>query len=274
MTYGLLGYPLTHSFSRPYFTEKFEQLGLSASHRYLNFQLEEAAGFQDLKKQYPDLHGVNVTIPHKKAVMQYLDELDPAAERIGAVNCIRFDAAGRSKGFNTDYLGFREDFLDHLRRHNWVDQAFGMVQTEDLLETFLESSSALILGTGGASLAVREALEELGLETLFVSRTAGEGRITYEDLNRRPELLTESLIVVNTTPLGMAPKVDGYPDLPYNAFTPAHFVYDLVYNPSETAFLRQAREAGAGTGNGLGMLERQAEAGWAIWNGSGPAVLR
>lgn len=266
MTYGLLGYPLTHSFSRPYFTEKFEQLGLSASHRYLNFELADAAGFQDLKSQHPDLHGVNVTIPHKKSVMQYLDELDPAAERIGAVNCIRFDAAGRTKGFNTDYLGFREDFLDHLRRHNWVDQAFGMVQTEDLLETFLESSSALILGTGGASLAVREALEELGLETTFVSRTPGEGRITYAEL--RPKILADHLIVVNTTPLGMAPKVEGYPDLPYAAFTQAHFAYDLVYNPAETTFLRMAREAGAGTGNGLGMLERQAEAGWAIWSGS------
>lgn len=265
MTYGLIGYPLSHSFSKGYFTEKFKKLDLASTHQYLNFAMEDIAGYCDLKTQYPDLHGVNVTIPHKRGVMQYLDQLDPAAARIGAVNCIRFDEGGKTTGFNTDYIGFREDFLDHLRAKEWTLKAFGLPHTEDLMETFLEASTALILGTGGASLAVREALNELGLETTFVSRSPGEGRITYEELTA--ETLADNLIIVNTTPLGMAPKVDGYAPLPYEAFTVAHFAYDLVYNPSETEFLRQAREAGATTGNGLGMLERQAEAGWAIWNG-------
>ena len=263
MTYGLIGYPLSHSFSRGYFTDKFAAAGLSDTHRYLNFAMEDIAGFRELRTRHPDLRGVNVTIPHKRGVMQYLDALDPAAKRIGAVNCIRFDEHGRSTGFNTDYLGFKNDLLEQLRAKNWTQTAFGLPHSEDLLETFLESSSALILGTGGASLAVREALRELGLETTFVSRSAGPEKITYAEVT--PEVLAENLLVINTTPLGMAPNVDASADLPYDAFTEAHFAYDLVYNPAETQFLRRAREAGATTGNGLGMLERQAEAGWKIW---------
>lgn len=264
MTFGLIGFPLSHSFSRGYFTEKFAQLGIADTHQYLNFAMEDIAGFCDLRDKHPDLRGINITIPHKKSVIPLLDKLDPAAARIGAVNCIRFDAAGKTTGFNTDYLGFREDFLQGLREHNWTQQAFGLPTNDDLLEIFLAETKALILGTGGASLAVREALHSLGIETLYVSRSPGEGRITYAEVNA--EVMADHLLVVNTTPLGMKPKVDTFPDLPYAELSQAHFCYDIVYNPPETTFLRNARLQQAGTRNGQGMLERQAEAGWEIWS--------
>ncbi len=263
MTFGLIGYPLSHSFSKGYFTRKFSDLGLAGSHQYLNFPMEDIKGFCDLRELYPDLRGVNVTLPHKKAVMPLLDTIDPAAARIGAVNCIRFDDAGNTTGFNTDYLGFRDDFLSHLRRKDWTAQAFGLPTNDDLLETFLETSNALILGTGGASLAVREALRNLGIEATFVSRTPAEGQYAYTDLSR--EVIADNLFIINTTPLGMSPNIDTAPSIPYELLSKAHFCYDLVYNPAETAFLKKAKNNGAVTGNGLGMLERQAEAGWAIW---------
>ncbi|MEM9528952.1 MAG: shikimate dehydrogenase [Bacteroidota bacterium] len=263
MTFGLIGYPLSHSFSRGYFTEKFAKLGLGDSHQYLNFEMASVAEFCSLREQYPDLKGCNVTIPHKEAIIPLVDEIDPVAARIGAVNCIRFDESGRSTGFNTDYLGFKNDLVHHLVEQRWVERAFGLPHTDDLLDTFLEASSALVLGTGGASLAVHEALRELGLTTLAVSRSPGEDKISYAELN--PTIMEEHHLVINTTPLGMSPKVDTYPVLPYAAMGPAHFCYDLVYNPAETPFLKKAREAGAGTANGLGMLHHQAEAGWAIW---------
>jgi len=229
MTFGLIGYPLTHSFSRGYFTEKFAELGLDKTHRYLNFQMEDISGYLDLRPRHPDLLGINVTLPHKQAVIPYLDKLDPAAARIGAVNCIRVAADGTTTGFNTDYIAFRDDFLHHLETKEWTLNAFGLPPTEGLTETFLEESSALILGTGGASLAVREALRSLGLETTHVSRTSGDDRITYAELT--PRVMEDHLIIVNTTPLGMYPKVDAAPDIPYGLLSPAHFAYDLVYNP-------------------------------------------
>ncbi len=263
MTYGLIGFPLSHSFSQRYFTEKFAEMGLADSHRYHNFAIEDFLGFDELREQYPDLKGINVTIPHKQNVIPYLDRLDPAAENIGAVNCIRVEKDGSLTGFNTDYLGFQTDLLTFLREYKWTEQAFGLPHNEDLLESFLEATNALVLGTGGASLAVHEALRELGVTTMGVSRTAGEGRITYADLT--PALLQDYHLIVNTTPLGMAPKVDACADLPYEALGPAHFCYDLVYNPNPTLFLRQAAAAGAGTGAGIRMLHLQAEAGWKIW---------
>lgn len=264
MTYGLIGFPLTHSFSRGYFTEKFAELGISDTHRYLNFEMEDIAGFCDLRKLHPDLHGCNVTIPHKESIIRYLDEVAPAAARIGAVNCIRFDENGRSTGFNTDYLAFQEDFLQQLRDYDWINKAFGLPTDDDLLETFLEETNALVLGTGGASLAVHEALRELGVTTMAVSRSPGPDRLTYAELT--PEIIQDYHLIINTTPLGMYPKVDSCPDLPYSSMGMAHFCYDLVYNPEETLFLKQARANGAGGGNGMGMLHRQAEAGWEIWN--------
>lgn len=263
MTFGLIGFPLSHSFSKGYFTEKFAELGISHTHQYLNFEMESADGFCSLREKYPDLKGCNVTIPHKEAIIPLVDVIDPVAARIGAVNCIRFDESGRSTGFNTDYLGFKNDLVQQLIDQRWVERAFGLPHTDELLETFLADSSALVLGTGGASLAVHEALHELGLTSLAVSRSAGEGRISYAELT--PAIINDHHLIINTTPLGMSPKVDTYPDLPYAAMGAAHFCYDLVYNPDETLFLHKARQAGAAGGNGLGMLHHQAEAGWEIW---------
>jgi shikimate dehydrogenase len=263
MTYGLIGYPITHSFSKPYFTDKFAEIGLAETHRYHNFPIEEFKGFDSLKETYPDLKGLNVTIPHKQNVLPFLDRIDPAAARIGAVNCIRIEADGTTTGYNTDYMGFQTDLLDHLREANWTQQAFGLPTNEDLLEIFLEETSALVLGTGGAALAVHEALRELGVTTLAVSRTAGKDRVTYADLT--PSLIADHHLIINTTPLGMAPKDHTFPDIPYGDLSPAHFCYDLVYNPAETLFLNKAAAAGASTGNGIRMLHRQAEAGWQIW---------
>lgn len=249
-TFGLIGFPLGHSFSRRYFTDKFERLGISASHRYLNFELSDLRDLPATLAEYPDLAGCNVTIPYKQAIVPYLDSLDPVAARIGAVNTIAFTPDGR-RGYNTDYLGFRDDFLHH-RREQGFDQT-------------LEGMQALVLGTGGASLAVLEALRELGVSPTLVSRTAGPQRLTYADLDEAT--ISQHLIVVNTTPLGTFPRVEASPDVPFEALTSAHFVYDLVYNPAETTFLRRAAQAGAGTANGLGMLHRQAEAAWKIWTG-------
>jgi len=218
MTYGLIGFPLSHSFSQGYFTEKFDELGLADTHRYLNFAIEDFRGFDELRQLHP--------------------RLDPAAENIGAVNCIRVEKDGTLTGFNTDYLGFQTDLLTFLREYNWTQQAFGLPHHDDLLETFLEETKALVLGTGGASLAVHEALRALGVTTMAVSRTAGEDRITYADLS--PALLQDYHLIINTTPLGMSPKIDACPNLPYEALGPAHFCYDLVYNPNPTLFLQKA----------------------------------
>lgn len=256
MTFGLIGYPLSHSFSRGYFTDKFRELGLEETHRYLNFEMENVEGFCELPAKYPDLRGCNVTIPHKEAIIPLLDELDPVAERIGAVNCIRFEK-GKSRGYNTDYLGFRNDLLDKLSANVSTVADRGP-------EEILKNQRALVLGTGGASLAIHQALRSLGMKTFSVSRTAGEDRLTYGELT--PEVIQQHLVIVNTTPLGMSPRVDTYADIPYEALTGDHFCYDVVYNPAETAFLRKAKARGARTSNGLGMLHGQAEAGWAIWN--------
>lgn len=263
MTYGLIGYPLTHSFSQPYFTDKFSKLGFSASHRYLNFEIEDFTGFADLRAKHPDLRGLNVTIPHKVNVMPFLDRIDPAAKNIGAVNCIRVEKDGTLSGFNTDYLGFQTDFLQFLRDHNWTEKAFGLPTNDDLLEVFLEESSALVLGTGGVSLAIHEALRELGVTTQSVSRNPGPDRLTYAELS--PEIIRDHHFIINATPLGMAPKVDTCPDIPYAALSHAHFCYDVVYNPNPTLFLQKAAASGAGTGAGIRMLHLQAEAGWEIW---------
>ncbi|MCP9237559.1 shikimate dehydrogenase [Lewinella sp. JB7] len=249
-TFALLGYPLSHSFSKGYFTEKFAELGLSGSHQYVNFELADVNQLKQKLEEYPDLLGCNVTIPHKRNVMTLMDELDPVAERIGAVNTIVV-RNGRLKGYNTDFTGFREDLLEQMTAQGY--------------ERDLAGRQALILGTGGASLAVREALRSLGVRVTYVSRRRGEGRVVYDELTA--DSLRACHLIVNTTPLGMSPQVDTAPPLPYDHLTPRHFCYDLVYNPAETKFLRTARGAGAGAANGLGMLYKQAEASWRIWTG-------
>ncbi len=248
-TFGLIGYPLSHSFSQGYFTEKFRRLGLSDTHKYLNFELVGVNQFKKILDEYPDLLGCNVTIPHKRAIIAVLDELDPVAERIGAVNTILV-RGGRTYGYNTDYLGFRDDLVERMAERG---------------VSLTEGRAALILGTGGASLAVAEALRSLGVPYTFVSREPAVGQLSYAAVTA--EVLATHTILVNTTPLGMYPRVDAAPDIDYNLLGPAHFCYDLIYNPAETTFMRRARGAGAQAANGLGMLHQQAEASWAIWTG-------
>ena len=263
-TYGLIGYPIGYSFSRKFFTDYFAAEETAGENQYLNFEIESAGEFPDLLERYPTLRGCNVTIPHKSTIIPYLTRLDAAAAEIGAVNTIRVEDDGTTTGFNTDVLGFRTDLRHKLEAYELTRQAHGVASSINSATTHLAGRNTLVLGTGGASKAVVHVLRELGMNPMLVSRTAGEGRITYEELI--PEYLQSYNIIVNTTPLGMMPNVDDAPPLPYHALTPAHFVYDLVYNPEETTFMRRARAAGAGAANGLGMLHGQAEASWEIWN--------
>lgn len=241
--YGLIGYPLTHSFSQQYFNRKFDAESIPA--RYVNFEIPTISDFPDIIKSNPNLCGLNVTIPYKEQVIQYLDELDPDTAEIGAVNVIKFLRKGnklRLKGYNSDIIGFTDSLKPLLRpdiRH------------------------ALVLGTGGASKAVMQALKKLNIQATLVSRTPAEGRYTYGDLT--PEVMAENLLIVNTTPLGMYPHMDECPDIPYELLTPAHLCYDLLYNPDVTLFMRKAAEQGATTKNGLEMLLLQAFAAWNIW---------
>lgn len=243
--FGLIGRSLSHSFSQTYFTQKFYGLGL-ADYRYELFELASAHELPALLARQPHLAGLNVTIPYKEQMWPYLTEVASSAARVGAVNVIEFRADGSLIGHNTDYVGFRES-----------------------LRTFFPvpapGARALVLGTGGAAKAVGVALQELGIAYRQVSRDALGPHLTYAELT--PEVLAAHSLLINTTPLGTYPDVATCPPLPYAALTPQHYLYDLVYNPSETLFLQKGREAGAHTKNGSDMLERQAEAAWAIWNG-------
>lgn len=242
--FGLLGRSLIHSFSKSYFSQKFTQLGL-ADCRYELFELAEAKELPTLLARYPDLAGLNVTIPYKEQLGPYLTQVAPSARLVGAVNVIELRADGSLVGHNTDYVGFRES-LRHFYPHRG------------------EAARALVLGTGGAAKAVGVALQELGIAYQTVSRQPGAGQLTYEELT--PTILAENSLLINTTPLGTYPSVAECPPLPYSALTGQHYLFDLVYNPSETLFLQRGRAAGAQTKNGLEMLELQAEAAWAIWN--------
>ena len=244
--YGLIGYPLTHSFSKRYFSDKFEREGISES-SYDLYEMLTLDALPNLLKK-PGLIGLNVTIPFKKEVLHLLDELDDAsARRIGAVNTIKIYADGSTKGFNTDYYGFRQSLLEWLDRHGEIAKDF----------------KALILGNGGAAKAVQVAFRDLGIEYRMVSRQKADDSLLYEALTE--EILNEHLLVVNTTPLGTYPNVEGCPSLPYELITKKHYLYDLVYNPAETTFLKNGKARGASIQNGLKMLELQAEKAWEIW---------
>lgn len=240
--YGLIGHPLGHSFSRSYFTEKFAREHIDA--KYLNFDIPQAGDLRRIVAETPALRGLNVTIPHKQAVIPLLDDISDEACEIGAVNVIAVLRDGRLKGYNSDVTGFRESLRPLLGPHH---------------------RRALVLGTGGASRAVVYGLRREGLETLSVSRTPGEGRVTYADLV--PSIMETHTVIVNCTPAGMYPHIDEAPDLPYGLVTPDHLLYDLVYNPEETRFLALGRQRGATVKNGLEMLHLQAEAGWRYWHG-------
>ena len=266
--FGLIGYPLSHSFSKKYFTEKFEKEHIGDA-RYERYPIESITRLPQLLANEPELVGLNVTIPYKEQVMNYLDELDPKAERIGAVNTIRIQN-GKLKGFNTDYDGFKNSLV------KWIG-------AKPLPE------KALILGTGGASKAVKAALEDLEIDFRFVSRKPAPGVLTYQDLNTLTPQHTASggtgpntptpqhintpvppeavsTLIINTTPLGMSPHTESLPDLPYEQLTSSHYLYDLVYNPLITPFMQKGIDAKCWVKNGLEMLFGQAEKAWEVWN--------
>ena len=239
--YGLIGHPLKHSQSRFYFNEKFEFEGLDCL--YQHFDLKSLDELQEVMEKYPDLCGFNVTIPYKEAIIPLLNEIDPLAKEVGAVNVVRIDN-GKMKGFNTDVYGF-----------------------EQLLNRALNGKTivhALILGTGGASKAVQYVLKQKGIPYSIVSRSAERGDLTYDTLS--DTVLRQNLLIINTTPLGMAPRTEDFPDIHYQALTNKHILIDLIYNPKETAFMELGKTWGAKVYNGMQMFEEQAKKTWEIFN--------
>jgi shikimate dehydrogenase len=244
--YGIIGYPLKHSLSNKHFTEKFANENIPAEHS--NYEIENIGMFPGLIASEPSLKGLNVTIPYKEQVIPYLNELDDTAKAIKAVNVIKITRTGDDvflKGYNTDLIGFRNSI-------------------EPLIDPSIHTK-ALILGTGGASKAVKQGLLDLGLEYRFVSRTAKGGALAYEELNR--DVMNEYKVIVNASPVGTFPKVDECPQIPYQFLSPEHILYDLVYNPPVTKFLELGTKQGAKTKNGAEMFLLQAIATWQIWNG-------
>ncbi|HYG39132.1 MAG TPA: shikimate dehydrogenase [Cytophagales bacterium] len=244
--FGLIGYPLTHSFSRKYFSEKFEKEHIENC-SYELFEIKDIENFPELISKEPLLSGLNVTIPHKKNVISFLDSLDHSAENVGAVNVIKF-VGGKLVGYNSDYYGFMMSLREFIGK-----------DTRDL--------KALILGTGGASSAVQASLKTLNIPFIAVSRNSSENTISYEELLNASYVESHKLII-NTTPLGMYPKIETLPPIPYEKITSQHFLFDLVYNPRETTFLKMGKSKGAKTLDGLEMLHFQAEKAWEIWNAS------
>lgn len=247
--FGLLGFPLSHSFSRNYFSKKFADAGIAAA--YQNVELQELAQVRAVMQGIPNLKGFNVTIPHKTGIIKYLDAITPEAEKIGAVNTVRVEGY-KWTGYNTDVWGFERALLEFAG--------------ENL------PKSAIILGTGGAALAVKFVLEKLKIDYFSVSRTPSKiYEISYAGVS--PEVLANNRLVIQTTPLGMFPDVTGLPPLPYFALTPDHLLFDLIYNPENTRFMQSGLDRGARVCNGLKMLIYQAEAAWNIWN-SPPDVVQ
>ena len=245
-TFGLIGFPLAHSFSKKFFTDKFDKGG-NIDCTYELFPMENVASLVSLVADQEDLEGLNVTIPHKVTVLPFLNELDDAARQIGAVNCIAIRKNGNERrltGYNTDAFGFEESLKPFLKEHH---------------------TGALILGDGGAAKAVKYVLSKLNIPYLTVVRTAVPGAIVYGELNE--EILGRHQVIINTTPLGTYPNVENAPDIPYHLLTNQHLAYDLVYNPEITEFLSRANARGAAIKNGLEMLHLQAERSWMIWNG-------
>lgn len=255
--FGLIGYPLKHSFSKQYFTEKFEKLGLNDC-EYNLYPLPSISDLPELLKKEPLLCGLNVTIPHKIGVMYYLDKVSPEAKEVDAVNCIKIKKANQLEslfcgevslkkvqleGHNTDVYGFRNSLEPLLKKRH---------------------KKALVLGNGGAARAVFHVLKSLEIEYHVVSRRANPKQYSYGQLNK--EIISQHKLIINTTPLGTFPDVDSAPEIPYEFLTKDHLLYDLVYNPAETAFMKKGIEHGATVKNGLEMLHLQAERNWEIWN--------
>lgn len=242
--FGLIGLTVSHSFSKAYFDEKFFREELRDYH-YELFPLNNIMEVESLIKETKGLSGLNVTLPYKEVVTKYLDEIDPVAKKIGAVNVIKFKE-GKRIGFNTDSEAFYETIV------KWLPKG--------------KSIQALVLGTGGSSKAVQVALDKLKIKYKLVSREPQKGDYTYEEINVKPEIITKSALIINTTPLGMHPNTDAMPPINYEYITKDHHVYDLIYNPARTLFLQKAEMRGATIKNGLEMLHVQAEKSWNIWN--------
>lgn len=244
--YGLIGYPLSHSFSKEYFQKKFKNDNITDS-RFNHFEINNINTLRDFIAENPDLSGLSITIPFKQLILNYLDELEDTAREIGAVNCvkiIREQERTHLIGFNTDVYGFELSLTPLLKPHH---------------------KKALILGTGGAARAIAHVLDKLKIDYLFLSRNPfGCKHIRYQILNK--EILNDHPLIINATPLGMYPEIDNYPDIPYNHINEKHLLYDLIYNPKETLFLKKGKEKGAAIKNGLEMLYLQAEKAWKIWN--------
>ncbi|HEX2969225.1 MAG TPA: shikimate dehydrogenase [Bacteroidales bacterium] len=243
--YGLIGFPLGHSFSKKYFTEKFQSENI-VDCSYENFPIKDIDQLPDLIENEPELVGFNVTVPHKSDVIKYLSYISPEAKEIGAVNVVKVHRNENSyslSGFNSDVYGFTMSILPWLKSR---------------------SGNALILGTGGSSKAVSFALRKIGMNVTLVSRRNSPDGITYNDINS--DITEKTDIIVNTTPLGMYPDIEGKPPINYDLLNSTHIIYDLVYNPELTAFLREGQERGCVVVNGLRMLHLQAEKAWEIWN--------
>lgn len=240
--YGLIGYPLSHSFSKKYFEEKFKREGITDC-AYELFSIPLIGDLSSLLATHPDLHGLNVTIPYKQLVLPYLNDISHLPEQLLACNCIKIKD-GALTGYNTDVIGFERTFKPQLQPHH---------------------TKALLLGSGGAAAAVAYVLRKLGIAYSIVSRTAGNGdALTYNEIDA--SVIAGHHIIINTTPLGMYPHVDEAPPLPYDAITPKHYLFDLHYNPAKTVFLKRGEERGAAICNGYEMLVIQAEESWRTWN--------
>ncbi len=242
--FGLLGYPLTHSFSQKYFTEKFASTGITDA-EYRNFSIPDITELHQILKADIGLCGFNITIPHKKQVIQFLDESTDAVKKMGACNCVHIKN-GRLIGYNTDIVGFEQSLIPYLKPQH---------------------TKALILGTGGAAAAVQYVLRKLNIAYTNISRNAGENCIPYSVLNQ--SLMEQHTLIINTSPVGQYPLTEASPAIPYEFITEAHHLFDLIYNPTETSFLQKGRAQGATTQNGYEMLVLQAEESWRIWNQKG-----
>ncbi len=239
--FGLIGKNISYSFSKRYFIQKFKELGLD-NYSYENYDFQNIEEFKSLISSNSNIKGCNVTIPYKESIIQFLNEIDSKAEKIGAVNTIKFTNKG-TIGYNTDAYGFQKSIEPHLKKHH---------------------TNALILGTGGASKAVKYVLEEMGIICVYVSRKPLKNQIGYTDLDEK--IIKKHTVIINCTPLGTYPNVNLKPDIPYLYITKSHLLFDLIYNPNKTAFLSAGEEYGACICNGQDMLENQAEEAWRIWN--------
>lgn len=242
--FGLIGYPLSHSFSKKFFSDKF----LRENIEDCTYELFEINSINLVEEIFPlkNLQGFNVTIPYKHDIMKYMDDFDHSAQKVGAVNVVKIDPDGKKTGFNSDYYGFRTS-LEH-----WLPD--------------LGKVNAVILGIGGAAKAVIAVLNDLSIPFLKISRDSTKGDLSYADLRNDPNTLKNHQLIINTTPLGMSPNIASRPDIDYKLLDEKFYLYDLIYNPSETSFLSEGKKHGAQIKNGLEMLELQAEKSWEIWN--------